>query len=302
MSRRFRLITNLLVVTLLLTSITLSNSRFFAPLICVSAGQKQLREVVDVWPVGKMPGKGAAEAESEMPSRGDNVQRVTNISRPTLTIYSAPIKRKRAPAMIVCPGGGYSYLAYNKEGTDIASWLNSVGFTALVLKYRAPQNREGALQDLQRALSLARVRANEWNIDPKRLGVIGFSAGGNLAAKASTQFNQRTYADIDEVDRQSSRPDFVVLVYPAYLDKDGQVAPDLNLKVRIPPTLIVHSEDDKNYVTGSKLYHSALDVAKVRNEFLLYATGGHGYGLRSEKDARAWPDDTLKWLSKIEVR
>jgi|GEM_PF-357975 len=257
---------------------------------------------VDVWPEGKMPGRGVKEPEGERPSKGDNVRRITNVSRPTLTVFPAPKKGAPAPAIIVCPGGGYSYVVYDKEGTEVAARLNSHGFTALVLKYRVPHNREGALQDVQRALSLARAHAAEWNIDSKRLGVLGFSAGGNLAAKASTRFDERAYTAVDAVDLQSCRPDFAILVYPAYLEKDGQVATDLNLKARIPPTLIVSTEDDKTFVNGSKLYHAALDGAKAPNEFLLYPTGGHGYGLRSEKDVRVWPQAALDWLHKIGIR
>jgi acetyl esterase/lipase len=257
--------------------------------------------IIDVWPDGKMPGQGAREPEADMPARGDGVRRITNVSKPTLTVFPAPAKGTPAPAMIVCPGGGYSYVVQDKEGTEIAAWLNSAGIGALVLKYRVPHNRDGALQDVQRALSLARAHAAEWNIDPRRLGVIGFSAGGNLAAKASTLFDQRAYPAIDAVDQRSCRPDFAVLVYPAYLDKDGKVAPDLNPKANVPPTLIVHSEDDKRFVTGSKRYHAALDQAKVPNEFLLYPTGGHGYGLRCTRDARAWPQAALEWLHKIGI-
>lgn len=251
-----------------------------------------------------MPGTGAKEPEAEV-KREDGFQRITNVSRPTLAFFPAAMKddAKAAPAVIVCPGGGYNYTVMDKEGTEIAAWLNSKGFSALVLKYRTPKNREGALQDLQRSLSLVRARAGEWKIDPKRVGVIGFSAGGNVAAKASTRFDERSYAAIDAVDRESCRPDFAVLVYPAYLDdKAGHVAPDLNLKAKIPPTLIVHSEDDKTHVAGSKVYDAALTEAKVAHEFKLYPTGGHGYGLRCEKDAKAWPEDTLSWLGKIGVR
>jgi acetyl esterase/lipase len=136
---------------------------------------------VDVWTAGTMPGKGAKDPEADLPSRGDNVQRITNISRPTLTLF--PAKNKKAPGMIVCPGGGYSYLGYDKEGTEIAAWLNSNGITALILKYRVPNNRQGALQDLQRAFSLARANSAKWHINPKRLGVIGFSAGEILPRK-----------------------------------------------------------------------------------------------------------------------
>lgn len=255
---------------------------------------------VEVWPEGKMPGSPAREPEADLPSRGDNARRITHVSRPTLMLFPAP--KKDSPTIIVCPGGGYSYVVHDKEGTEIASWLNSVGIGAIVLKYRVPNNRDGALQDIQRALSLARAHAAEWNIDPKRLGVIGFSAGGNLAAKASTQFDQRTYTAIDTIDRQSCRPDFAMLVYPAYLDKDGKVSPDLNLKANIPPTLIIHTEDDKNYVGGSKIYHAALDEAKVPNEFRLYPTGGHGYGLRATRDVRVWPQAALEWLQKTGIQ
>lgn len=253
--------------------------------------------VVDVWPEGKMPGQSTREPEGEAPSKGDGFHRVTNISRPTLTLFPAPAMSGPAPTMIVCPGGGYGYVVVDKEGSEIAGWLNSNGISALVLKYRVPKNREGALQDVQRALSLARARTAEWKVDAGRLGVIGFSAGGHLAAKASTCFDQRAYPAIDAVDRQSCRPEFAVLVYPAYLDdKNGHVAPDLNLKVNIPPTLIVHNEDDRNYVSGSKVYHAALDDAKLPNRLLLYPTGGHGYGLHCTRDAKAWPAEALEWL------
>ena len=263
--------------------------------------------VVDVWPEGKMPGKGAKEAEAEVP-RKDGFQRITNVSRPTLTIFDALSKaavHPVSPAMIVCPGGGYSYTVMDKEGTEIAEWLSSKGITALVLKYRTPNNREGALQDVQRAISLARARAVEWSIDPRRIGVIGFSAGGNLAVKASTRFEARTYAAIDAIDQQSCRPDFAVPVYPAYLDdKMGNVAPDLNFKptLAVPPTLIIHSEDDKRHVVGSKVYHAALQAAKITHEFKLYPTGGHGYGLHCEKEARAWPEAAIQWLEQTGMR
>src|SRR5829696_1014992 len=139
-------------------------------------GAKAAATTVDVWPERKMPGRRAREPEGESPSKGDNVRRITNVSRPTLTVFPAPKTGVPAPAVIISPGGGYSYVVYDKEGTEVAAWLNSVGVTALVLKYRVPNNREGALQDVQRALSLARAHASGWNVDSKRLGVLGFSA------------------------------------------------------------------------------------------------------------------------------
>ncbi|MBL9116608.1 MAG: alpha/beta hydrolase [Verrucomicrobiaceae bacterium] len=258
--------------------------------------------VIDVWPEGKMPGAGAKEAETEV-KRQDGFLRITNVSKPTLTFFKAERPDgSAAPALIVCPGGGYGYCVMDKEGSEIAAWLNKNGISALVLKYRTPNNREGAFQDVQRALSLVRANAVEWKIDPKRLGVIGFSAGGNLAAKASAPVVQRSYLAVDVIDQTGCQPDFGILVYPAYLDdKSGQVASDLKLTADMPATLIIHSEDDKRHIIGSKVVHEALKRAKIAHEFKLYATGGHGYGLRCERDAKVWPEDALKWLKSIGV-
>lgn len=256
---------------------------------------------IDVWPADKMPGKGAREAEARhSPERTDAI-RITNVSQPTLTVF--PAAKKDSPAVIVCPGGGYSYVVTDKEGTEIAAWLNSRGIGALVLKYRVPNNRMGAFQDLQRATRLARQRCAEWNIDPKRLGFIGFSAGGHLAARASTRFGERSYPAIDEVDQQSCRPDFAMLVYPAYLqDKNGGLSPDLDLGADIPPTLIVHSVDDEKFITGSQIYAGSIMGRPVLHELQLYRTGGHGYGLRSDGEARAWPQAAIDWLGKNGMR
>jgi acetyl esterase/lipase len=235
---------------------------------------------VNLWPAGKVPGVAGTQPEHLMRDKGDGFHRLTDVSRPTMSFYPATKADAPSPVMIVCPGGAYSYLVIDKEGTEIAGWLNDHGISALLLKYRTPHNRDGALQDAQRAISLARTNAVEWKIDPKRIGIIGFSAGGNLAAKASNRFDQRTYSPVDAVDEQNCRPDFAILMYPAYLDdKMGHLATDLNLKSNIPPTLIIHNDDDKTYIAGSKLYDAALNDARVPHEFVLYATGGHGYGL-----------------------
>lgn len=274
-------------------------------LLCLIATTSFLsaQTIINVWPEGKMPGQGAEAPEGEV-KRNDGFQRITNVSKPTLTLFQA--KRpddSPSPTIIVCPGGGYGYCVMDKEGSEIAAWLNKHGISALVLKYRTPNNREGAFQDVQRAISVTRSKAAEWHVDSKRIGVIGFSAGGNLAAKASAPVESRGYSAIDAIDQQSCRPDFAILVYPAYLDdKSGAVAADLNLKTSIPPTLIIHSEDDKRYVTGSKIYHDALNAAKITHEFKLYPTGGHGYGLHCERDAKVWPEDALKWLESIGVK
>ncbi len=253
-----------------------------------------------LWPDGKMPGHGADQPEKEDPARGDNVQRITDVSQPTLNVMRAPGDGP-APAMIVCPGGAYGLLSYDLEGTEIGTWLNSLGITALVLKYRVPNNRDGAFQDVQRAVRLARLHGGDWKIDPDKLGIIGFSAGGHLAARLSTNFAQSAYPDIDATDHLSCQPNFTILVYPAYLEVNGQLPAELPVTGTVPRTLIVHTEDDRKYVVGSKVYHAALDAAHVPNEFLLYQTGGHGYGLRCKKEAAIWPKQAAEWLQQIGI-
>jgi acetyl esterase/lipase len=258
--------------------------------------------LIEVWPEGKMPGKAATEAEALVP-RKDGFTRITNISRPTLELYPATLAEgQAAPAVIVCPGGGYRYVVVDKEGSAIAKWLNSAGINALVLKYRTPDNREGALQDVQRAIRVVRSRASEFAIDPAKIGIIGFSAGGHVSARASTCFDEPAYSAIDAIDETSARPDFAMLIYPAYLDDGkGSVSPDLNLDGKIPPTLIVHTDDDKSYITGSRVYAAALTETKVEHRFLHYPTGGHGYGLNCEGDAKVWPGQAKEWLQSVKV-
>ncbi len=204
--------------------------------------------------------------------------------------------------MIICPGGGYGKLAMNKEGSEIAAWLNSLGITAIVLKYRVPNNRAGAFQDAQRAMRLVRAHHSDWNIDPHRIGIIGFSAGGHLAAVLSASQDDETYKPIDDADALGFRPDFAILVYPAYLaDTDGRLAHEFKISSMIPPMLIIHSGDDSKYVAGSKVLAGELEAAKLPHRFLLYPTGGHGYGLRCEKDAKVWPVDAKDWLLENKI-
>jgi len=258
--------------------------------------------LIEVWPEGKMPGKAATEAEALVP-RKDGFTRITNISHPTLELYPATgAEGKPAPAVIVCPGGGYRYVVVDKEGSAIAEWLNSAGITALVLKYRTPDNREGALQDVQRAIRVVRSRAAEFAIDPAKIGIIGFSAGGHVSARASTRFDDPAYPAIDATDEHSARPDFAMLIYPAYLDDGkGGLSHDLKLSATIPPTLIVHTDDDKSFIAGSRVYAAALTEAKVDHRFLLYPTGGHGYGLNCQGDAKVWPEQAKEWLQSVIV-
>ena len=254
---------------------------------------------IALWPREKMPGEVSKGPERELPSRGDNVTRITDINEPSIAVYKVGDASKPTPAVIVCPGGAYGILAYNKEGTEIANWLNSIGITGIVLKYRVPGNQSGAFQDIQRAIRVVRHNATNWNISPDRIGVMGFSAGGHLSARLSTNFSQATYPRLDVVDDKNLKPDFAILVYPAYLSKgQGRLSQELPVNDKTPPTFIVHTEDDKSFVAGSKVYREALETAKVANEFFLCATGGHGYGLRSDKEIKVWPKKCQDWLVK----
>ena len=239
---------------------------------------------------------------------GASVLRVSNVSEPTITIYQAPDEVASGAAMIVCPGGGYNLLAYDLEGTEICDFLNNIGVTAVLLKYRVPR-REGLpkyqapLQDVQRAISYIRANAEKLNVDPSRIGVIGFSAGGHLAAMASNSYNERAYTPIDAIDKVSCRPDFCVLVYPAYLDGDNfQLAPELKVTANTPPTMLIQAEDDKSYINSSLFYYYALKQVGVSAWMHLYSKGGHGYGARDTGNAvNEWPDRVEDWLYELGI-
>jgi acetyl esterase/lipase len=262
--------------------------------------------VLDVWP-GKPPGDaGPAAPEQYLPQRPDErkVARLTNVSKPTVAVYLPPKEKRNGAAVVICPGGAYRILAMDLEGEEVAAWLNSLGVVGVVLKYRVPQpekqvpRNRTALQDAQRALSLVRGRAAEWGVDPQRIGVLGFSAGGHLAATASLGFDQRTYEPVDDVDKVSCRPDFAVLVYPGYLAEKGQLAPGLVVPDQAPPMFFAHAADDPVTCESSVLLFLALRRAKVPAELHVYASGGHGFGLRpSEQPCSAWPKRCEEWLA-----
>ena len=239
---------------------------------------------------------------------GRPVIRLGNVTEPTVTIYPAPREKANGAAVLVCPGGGYSILAMDLEGTEIAGWLNSAGLTACVLKYRVPV-REGReryaapLQDAQRAMGLIRQKAKDLAIDIEKVGVMGFSAGAHLSAVLSNHSDERTYNVVDDADQLSSRPDFVMLIYPGYLaNKQGVVSPELTISSNTPPTFIVQTQDDSVPVEGALAYYAALKAAKVPVEMHLYAKGGHGYGMRPSDNAVAeWPRLAERWFRSIDV-
>ncbi|MGH9549552.1 MAG: alpha/beta hydrolase, partial [Terriglobales bacterium] len=237
------------------------------------------------------------------------VYRVGNVSTPTLTLYPAKTNATGA-AVVVFPGGGYRILAIDLEGTEVCDWLNSINVTCVLLKYRVPDSgpypkSAAALQDAQRALGIVRAHAAEWHIDPQRVGVLGFSAGGHLAAALSTHFDQRLYPVVDAADRLSCRPDFAVIIYPGYLalsEQNFAANPDIHVTEKTPPSILVQAEDDPVHVENSLVYYLALKNAKVPAEMHLYAQGGHGYGLRrTALPITSWPQSVETWLHTIQV-
>jgi acetyl esterase/lipase len=270
--------------------------------------------VIPLWagePPGGLKNLGAEEDTTKPTDRlvGEKrVMRITNVSTPTLTVFAADPRKANGTAVVVCPGGGHRVLAWDLEGTEVAEWLNSLGVTAFVLKYRVPgQDGErrwlDAVQDAQRAMSLVRSRAGEWRVDPKRIGILGFSAGGETAGLTSI-FDQRQYEPRDSVDQVASRPDFAVLVYTG-----GMVAPNdtkLREHVRVtsqsPPMFLVHAGDDRLSSENSVLLYLELLRAKAPAELHVYASGGHGFGLRPTADpSTTWPARCEQWLQNMRL-
>jgi acetyl esterase/lipase len=268
-----------------------------------------------VWPHGAPGTAPSANPEADTTTAKDylvagrSIIRLGNVSTPTLTLYS-PKGTNTGAAVVVFPGGAYRILAIDLEGTEVCDWLNLAGITCVLLKYRVPDTgpypkSAAALQDAQRALGIVRAHAAEWKIDPKRIGVLGFSAGAHLAAALSTHFDQRLYDPIDESDKVSCRPDFAVIVYPGYLalaDQNFAPNPDIHPTEKTPPSFIVQAEDDPVHVENSTVYFLELKNAKVPAELHLYAQGGHGYGLRpTALPVTSWPKSVETWLHAMEV-
>jgi acetyl esterase/lipase len=242
---------------------------------------------------------------------GKGVDLVYNVSQPTMTVYSPKGDKNTGAAVIVFPGGGYQILAIDLEGTEICDWLNSKGITAVLLKYRVPNHKEGpygeapmALADAQRTISLVRSKAANYRIAPNRIGVIGFSAGGHLVAATSTQFKKRSYAPVDAADKQSCRPDFAIACYPGHMwneETPFELNPHITVTTNTPPTFIVQAEDDPtDSVNHSLIYYTALKKANVPAEMHLFAHGGHAFGVRPTKNpVTHWPTLAETWLRTI---
>jgi acetyl esterase/lipase len=284
-----------------------------------SVGHTQL----PIWPgavpnAQAVPGTEYVETTKDKMVGGKPYVWVSNITRPTMTVYS-PKEKNTGVAMIVFPGGGFEGLAIDLEGTEVCDWLTSGGITCVLLKYRVPSLPYDwhckcrpnylaistlALEDAQRTMGLVRLHAAEWHINPHKIGVLGFSAGGYLVAEISTAYQRHLYALRDEADKESCRPDFAVAVYPGHLWAGGN-SYTLNANVPItgqtPPTFLVQAEDDNiDGVNQSVAYYIALKKAGVPVEMHLYARGGHAFGLRRTRlPITAWPQSVEMWLRTI---
>lgn len=286
--------------------------------------------VLDVWP-GKPPGEiGNIGEEKFWDKRPDGkpipdvggkpVKWLTNVSKPTISVYRPPKDKDTGAAMLICPGGGLTYLAWDAEGEEVAAWLNSIGVTGIILKYRVPRRPDQLeakfrniwhvrpLQDAQRAISLVRGKAKEWEIDPKRIGMIGFSAGAGLTAWTTTNFDQRAYEAIDDVDAISCRPDFGVLLYNgggAVLSKDKskhELEPNVRIRKECPPMFFVAAGDDGDKAEIAACMYLALKKVGVAGELHIYQKGGHDFALRpTEHPVSTWPKRCEEWLKGIAV-
>jgi acetyl esterase/lipase len=281
------------------------------------------RTQMPLWPgtppdAQPMPGPEYAATNAKVLLAGKPVTGVFNVSQPTMTVY-APKGNNTGVAVVVFPGGGFQMLAIDLEGTEVCDWLTSKGITCVLLKYRVPGTPYDwhcncrpddfalsvpSLQDAQRSLRLVRFHAAEWHIDPHKIGVVGFSAGGFLVAEASTDFKRRLYAPVDAVDKESARPDFAMAIYPGHLaTDDDKLNPHVPVSRETPPTLLVQAEDDHvDGVNQSLVYYAALKKAGVPVEMHLYAHGGHAFGLRpTSSPITEWPRLAEAWLRTIGV-
>jgi acetyl esterase/lipase len=273
--------------------------------------------VVDVWPGTPPEETGDIGAEKVVMSPAldrtqvevtESTRMVTNVTRPTITICRPTQETDTGTAAVICPGGGYWNLYWQLEGEEVAQWLNSLGVTGVILKYRVPRRPDEPkgeparrpLQDAQRAVSLIRSNTQEWGIHPQRIGIIGFSAGGHLAIATATSFHQRTYEPVDDVDGVSCRPDFAIPVYSGYLKAQdrNELAPGLHVPDDTPPVFLVHGDDDLISTPEHSVFmYLALKRAGVPAELHVYARTAHDFGVRAaDRPYASWTESCANWL------
>ena len=278
---------------------------FVAPLIYLSAlMQRPSNPILKLWQSGNPSGWSRSDKETSERDKSGDLLLVKSVSEPTLEIFRAKGTKPGTPTVLILPGGGYYVEAIEHEGWEIATRLNLAGIHAAVLKYRLPNHdsdkplHKVVVQDAQRALRLLRSKAKEYGFTPNRIGILGFSAGGHASAITSTARSE-SYAPIDDVDKLSFRPDFTVLIYPAYLNVEGttKLSEGLVVDSATPPAFIVQAMDDPIPIEGALAYTEACHANKVPVELHLFPKGGHGYGLRTQVPGlKTWPDLLIAWL------
>lgn len=269
---------------------------FISAIMCITNLFAQ--DSIHLWPE-KVPGEEKEKSAAVISDNNDReVTRVSEVTDPLITVYKPEESKNNGVGIIVCPGGGYHILALDLEGSEIAKWLSDLGYTAFVLQYRVPRKQEGALMDAQRAMRVVRSRADEWGLNRDKVGIMGFSAGGSLAARTSTLYEKKMYDRVDEKDKLSCKPDFSILIYPAYLDKgeNRTLTPELEVNSLVPPMFLFATADDK-HANSALVMAGALRDASVPVELHMMPEGGHGYGLREGTIAgETWPGLLEKWL------
>lgn len=287
--------------------------RIFCVLLASLAGAHAVRTVraaepivVQLWPEGAPEKPGVViEPEKVIPPKGENdVLRITNVSDPTIAVY--PAAQPNGAAVMVCPGGGYGILAIEHEGTQVCEWLNQQGVTAVLLKYRVPVRQLvpgfEPLQDAQRAMGILRKRASEWGIDPQRIGILGFSAGGHLAVMTALHANERMYRTDPQWDEEDATPNFLIPIYPAYLVSKADLftlVPLCKPTEKAPPACFIHAHDDKGLSSssGSALLYLEYKKLGIPAELHIHSMGGHGFGMRrAGNPVNEWPQRVGEWM------
>lgn len=283
--------------------------KFIPALLLVTGGLFAAEPItLKLWPGGAPEMAGVTlEAEKEMPKKSaDDVQRITNVTDPMITVFKP--EKSNGTAVLVCPGGGYSILAYEHEGSQVCDFLNQHGITGILLKYRVPRrdpnnpSRE-PLQDAQRAMGLIRHHAAEWGIKSDRIGILGFSAGGHLAVMTALHANERTYTNDPALDVDDATPNFAIPVYPAYLVSKQDIftlLPGFGVNAKSPPMCFVHADDDGWSATASALLYLEYKKFNIPSELHIYAKGGHGFGMRkSGGPVNDWPNRVAGWMKSM---
>jgi acetyl esterase/lipase len=268
---------------------------------------------VELWPgaapgeTGGLPAEGDLQKPTDKLVGGKTVMKVGNVTRPTITFYAAAKERNTGAAVVIAPGGGYNILAWDLEGVEVAQWMNTLGVNAAVLKYRVPARRgtpreTAPQQDAQRAMRVVRSRAAEWGLDPNRVGMLGFSAGGHLTGMTCMNSGQALYEKIDATDELSSRPDFGVLIYAGGFVEGEAIRPEVKVDQNTPPMFLAHAYDDRVPIENTLMLAMLLKKAGVAAEVHVYAAGGHGFGLRrTDEPCTAWPDRCAEWMKKMKI-